>query len=412
MTKVYTLKSGNTFTAPSLFANPQSKYDVEALWRCDSENALQHIDGLLVNMTEYATVYGRLGFNTQSLVDSDRRTLRDKVKIVDPCYNELLSGTEEQKEKMLKTGFFSKQVGKIIDSISSAKISPLEKSQRIIKEIYDYLQVKPAIEFQTRTNVDKIVSPCVPISSQTKFFSDQVAKARQMLMDSRILLESKFKSYLETRDLMNIVTIHKNVITERNFTSLYKLLVCNDPDQVGIRILGMQESDIPFIDLLFKFLREFNLFMKVRDKPISPVHLINIDELGYASYCSAICNIVSPIAALPYYRFLGKKHSSEEERDTSGKYYVPYDMLNVPMSTLDGLRCTCPECKRFKKASKVPDDYKPIFRRKHWLYVKDDEIRQFREAKVRLDLALRDKFAYSKRTQLVSYIPESPIFTV
>jgi hypothetical protein len=62
------------------------------------------------------------------------------------------------------------------------------------------------------------------------------------------------------------------------------------------------------------------------------------------------------------------------------------------------------------QASRIPLEYKSIFRRMHWLKVKDDEIRQFRETQARLDMALRDKFANSMRPQLAAYIPESPIF--
>ena len=55
---------------------------------------------------------------------------------------------------------------------------------------------------------------------------------------------------------------------------------------------------------------------------------------------------------------------------------------------------------------------KQLFRRIHWLNIKNEEIRQLREPPARLDIALRDKFANSMRTQMVAYIPASPIFTV
>lgn len=48
--------------------------------------------------------------------------------------------------------------------------------------------------------------------------------------------------------------------------------------------------------------------------------------------------------------------------------------------------------------------------RKHWLEVKDGEVREFRETPARLDIALRDKFARANRTQLIAYLPVNPVF--
>ena len=43
MTRVHTLKSGKTYTAPSLFVYSQSEYDVKALWQMDGKNKLTNI---------------------------------------------------------------------------------------------------------------------------------------------------------------------------------------------------------------------------------------------------------------------------------------------------------------------------------------------------------------------------------
>lgn len=412
MTKVFPLKSGNTFTGPSLFVNPQSPLDAKALWKADDENALQHIDGIVVNMIDYHEVYGSLSFNQSPIVKPDHRTLREKVRIIDPSYHELLTGTEEQKARMIATNFFDRRVERVLKEISHSDMSPLDKNRKIVNDIYPYLHVKPAIEFQIKNNTDVIVSPSVNLTSQ-KRLSDQVKKAKQMLMDSRTLLDTTFKNYSETRDLMNIITIHKNIIKESNFATLSQLLLCNSPDQVGIRIMGIQESDTVFMDVLFRFLRQFNMYMKLQERSSVPMHLLNVDEIGYVAYCAGICNIVSPIASYPYYKFSRKdSKADDEERDMSGKYYHPYNMNMPSMSTIDELPCSCSECKKYVYAGKIPLDYRPIFRRVHWLKVKDDEIRQFRETQVRLDIALRDKFANSMRTQLVAYIPASPIFTI
>jgi hypothetical protein len=405
---VYTLKNGKTFTFPSMFVNPQNPRDVESLWKSDEEFGLPHIDGILVNMIDFHEVYGKLALDSQPILSQEKPSLREKIRIIDPSYHVLLTGAMEEKARMLTTGFFDKKIEKATKQIMHTKLSPSDKTRIIVNDIYPNLTVKPAIDFLVKNKSDAIVSPCVNLSSK-RWFGKQVDKAREMLMDTRALLTTSYKAYSEKHDLMNIVTIQKDVVTERNFATLFRLLLCNDPDQVGIRVMGIQESDTVFLDTLFAFIRQFNLFMRLREKRTQiPIHLVNIDEIGYSGYCNGVVNIVSPIASNPYYKF--SSTSSDEDRDMSGRYYHPFNMNYPYLSTITKLPCSCAECKRFKQVSAIPVEYRPTFRRKHWLRVKDNEIQQLRETPARLDVALRDKFANSMRVGLVAYIPASPIF--
>ena len=82
MTKVYTLKSGKTYTAPSLFVNPQHILDVKALWYTDDNYGLPHIDGIYLRLLNYKKIFPSLALNAQSLIPSDRPTLREKIIII------------------------------------------------------------------------------------------------------------------------------------------------------------------------------------------------------------------------------------------------------------------------------------------------------------------------------------------
>ena len=51
-----------------------------------------------------------------------------------------------------------------------------------------------------------------------------------------------------------------------------------------------------------------------------------------------------------------------------------------------------------------------MYRRKHWIEVKDVKIQELGETPVLLNIVLRDKLARGNRTQLIAYIPPTPVF--
>jgi len=416
MTKVYSLKSGKTYTVPSLFVNPQTNDDVKALWAIDERNKLTNIDGIYIALPDYKQLSTKLGFSTKPFFNENRITIRDKIFLVDPSLDKLLTGMEDVKQKMFATRKFGMRIEKIMKEIRLSDLTTSEKSLKIMDEVYPRLQVKPLIDLQVKANVDMIISPCINISSKTKLV-DRFNFAEQMLLNTKILLEtSSLKKYKETKDLMNVLTLSKSIISdERNFHRIFDLLLCNKPDHVGIKIDRIQESDTVAQITLFKFFREFHEYAKHRTGNKSPpMHFINVNELGYVSYCSAVNNIVCPIGHSPSYPFKRKKGGGISEtpidRDTSMRYYHPINMDYPKFSLQNPFPCACSECKKRQRADNVPYKERPLHNRKHWLEVKDSEIKEFRETPARLDIALRDKFARANRTQLIAYLPTDPVF--
>lgn len=417
MTKVYSLKNGKTYTAPSLFVYPQTELDVTALWSVDGKNKLTNIDGLYLSFVNYKQIYKKLNFNTQPLFNSNKTTIRDKILLLDPSIDKLLTGMDDEKRKMFAIGRFDRRIEKIMKEIKLSDLTTFQKSQRIMDEIYPKLQVRSLIELQTESNVDIIISPCIPITSKTKL-TERFNVARQMLKDTRTLLEtSSLKRYKETKDLMNVLTLSRSVIAdERNFHALFDLLLCNNPDHVGIKIDRIDESDTVGQITLYKFFREFHEYAQHKTgNKIPPMHFINVNELGYVSYCSAVSNIVCPIGRSPSYPYMRKRGGGGTtvtpiEIDTSMNYYHPINMDYPKFKLQNPFPCTCSECKKRLSADNVPNKERPLHNRKHWLEVKDEEIREFRETPVMLNIALRDKFARANRTQLIAYLPSNPIF--
>lgn len=408
--KVYPMKNGDTFTSPSLFVNLQHPLDARAM-QVASNRGLPNVDGVVIDMIDYKDIAEELKLNNQSLMPDAQSSVRRKLRFIEPALHYLLVGKDEQKIRMLATKLFDARIHNTIKKMIHTDIPPKQKTRLIIDQIYPYLTVRPHIDFQLKNGASGLISPVVNISSR-RYFSSQISKASQMLTDTRTLLDTSLKGYSETRDLINVLTVSYRLAEPQNYASLFGLALCNNPDQVGFRFLGIRESDTVGVEKMFQFLRNFAVYsMDILDRkePI-PIHLFNVDELGYAGYCSGVCNIVSPVATSPYYAFPSKKERDGEEVDTSPTWYDPASMNQPKAHDIDRLRCSCPECSRFSFMHKVPKQYLPIYRRVHWLYCKDEEIRQFRETPARLDVALRSKFAQSMRTQLAAYIPENPIF--
>lgn len=413
---VHSLKSGKTYTSPSLFVNPQTNDDVKALWTADERNKLTNIDGIYVALSDYNQLSTKLGFSTKPLFTENRITVRDKIFLIDPSLDKLLGGTDEVKQKMFATGKFDRRIQKTMKDIKLSDLTTTEKSLQIMNEVYPRLQVRPLIEMQTNANVDIIIAPCISITSKTKMV-ERFTTAQRMLQDTRTLLEtSSLKKYKETKDLMNVVTFSRSVISdERNFHRIFDLLLCNNPDFVGVKIDRITESDTVAQISLFKFFRQFYDYAKHKtgNKP-PPIHFINVNELGYVGYCNAISNIVCPIGHSPSYFFRRKKGGGGTtpniEIDTSMKYYHPINMDYPQFKSQNPFPCACTECERRRFADNVPYKERPLHNRKHWLEVKDGEIGEFRETRARLDIALRDKFARANRTQLIAYLPTDPVF--
>ena len=414
---VHSLKSGKTYTSPSLFVNPQTDIDVKALWAIDEQNKLTNIDGVYVSLSDYKQISPKLGFGTKPLFPENRMTVRDKIFLLDPSLDKLLTGMEDVKRKMFATGKFDKQIQKTIKEIKLSDLTPTEKSLKIMEEIYPRLQVRPLLEMQVKASADMIIAPCIPISSKNKLV-ERFSFAEQMLLNTRILLEtSSLKKYKETKDLMNVLTLSKSIISnERNFHRIFDLLLCNNPDHVGIKIDRIQESDTPAQITLFKFFREFYQYAQHKTgNKAPPMHFINVNELGYASYCSAVSNIVCPVGHSPYFPFRrakgsGSGISTTPPVDTSMTYYHPINMDYPKFNEQNPFPCACTECEKRESAFKVPYKERSLHNRKHWLEVKDGEILEFRETPARLDFALRDKFARANRTQLIAYLPTEPTF--
>ena len=105
MKRVHAMKSGDTFTYPSLFVNVQRSVDAKAM-HIASNRGLSNIDGIVIDQLHYADIANDLGFNQQSLVPLNKSDMRLKLRLVDPTLHYLLVGNDEQKIQMLRDQIF------------------------------------------------------------------------------------------------------------------------------------------------------------------------------------------------------------------------------------------------------------------------------------------------------------------
>ena len=298
--KVFPLKSGETFTGPGQFFNLQVPLDAKAFVRATSRGeGLPNIDGIVMDVKDFKEISNALGLNESTLSPSGRSEARNKVRLIHPNLYHLLSGPKNYKEQMLATKLFDKRVENPIRQLE--KVDKKERTAKIINEVYPYLTAKPFLELEAKGGASAFITPSVSITSN-KHMTAQVNQARKMMIDSRTLLEtSSLKTYAETRDIINVLTISCRLIETQNYLTLFRLALCNNPDQVGFAFVKYEEKDTERIRKMMTFLRMFALQSMDelnRTEPI-PIHLFNVDELGYAAYSSGVCNFVSPARDFP-----------------------------------------------------------------------------------------------------------------
>src|SRR5450759_352566 len=135
--KVHTMKSGDTFTYPSLFVNLQHSLDAKAM-HIASNRGLSNIDGIVVDQLHYSDIANDLGFNQESLVPPSQSDMRLKLRLIDPALHYLLVGNDDQKVLMLASKLFDARIHSPIKKMMHTDIPTKEKTRLIIDQIYPY----------------------------------------------------------------------------------------------------------------------------------------------------------------------------------------------------------------------------------------------------------------------------------
>lgn len=395
------LKCGKSFISPSIFVNPQYGKEAEILRKIEvrypqktKHDGLNQIDGIVASVKDWSELayYIFSGYIT----DEPKYKLTDRVRLIDPSLYLLFMGTDLDKTALLGSMPTLATLRSLVNQISSLS-SQKEKTDKNIDELYPFLNtqiIRALIEYQIRNGSSILISPSVPITSLRRI-EEQIEKAREMNRISRILLDTVFSRYKNERDLMHMLTINLSVLKSDYIEKLRDAIISNKPDHLGLRIMNLMENNTSQVWALLRFIREL-------DKANLPIHIFNVREFGYVTFCFGADTITTPIATDPYFW----RRTSDEQPPRQGAYYHPIDMTN---DTFDALLektrpnsyrfpCHCEICEEFINVTKVEKSYWNEFRRIHFLLVKNMEMREMREATVPLKIALKDKFGRSQQT--------------
>ena len=400
------LKSGKILEFPCMFINLKNNSEAEILRIIEARypqntnhNGINNIEGLSVSIKDWQDIskYFSMGY----IINEPQYRLKDRVLIIDPSLYILFSGTENDKTSLLSTISQSFDIQKVVTGISN--MPQKNKSNQNIDELYPLLDTKfirMLLEYQIKNHGDIIISPSTPITSLNRI-EEQIEKSKEMNRISKILFDTVFSAVKDERDLMHVLSLRLSALKSNYIEELKEAVLINNPDQIGIRIMGLDEGNTSQIWSLLNFIQELSQSNK-------PIHIFNVREFGYVTYCYGAKSITTPIASDPYF----VRAISNEPVPRRGAFYHPKDMTDDSYDILLAktrsnnytFPCYCEICERFGKIMSVNKPDWNEFRRIHFLLVKNMEIKELKTVKVSIKEALKDKFARSQQTTWLPYL--------
>jgi len=403
------LKCGKKLPFPSLFTELRFKTEAEMLREMEvrysqsqTQNGIDQLDGIIASIKDWPDISKYIFRQESYLSPVPKYKLTDRVIIIDPSLYLLFSAADFDKLSLINTLTTSDEMYAVVKNISENQ-SPRKKIDQNIELLYPLLDtriIRNLLEAQIKNRGDIIVSPSIPITSLFRI-KEQIKKCREMNRISRILFDTVFSGVKDEKDLMNVLSIRLSTIQPEYTDSLKDILLANNPDQIGIRIMGLDAENTSQIWSLLTFLKDLS-------KENKPIYVFNVREFGYVTLCYGVNATSTPISADPYF----VRSISDKPIPRRGSYYHPMDMTNDTYNRLLEktrsnkylLPCHCEICSRYNKILQIKESEWNEFRRIHFILVKNMEIKELREVKVPLMTALRDKFARSEQTQWLPYL--------
>lgn len=425
--KVIKLKNGKQFSVPAVFLTPESALDGKVLREVNGQfpetrggMGLEAIEGFTV----YAKDWNRVAEGLRQkhtletfLADNSigRRPIEDRTFIILPELDFALRGSQSDRKKMHDAGLISDKQMKVIEQIAlESKLTHNQRLERTVDEVYPLLDTTTLVQsmkFQFERHASILTIPSVSITSVRKFDA-QTDKAREMMRSSHTILKDVFTGYYGKIDVMNALTIGASVLKPENYPRLFTLLLSNSPDHIGLRIVGLDKANDSQVSNVFNAMGELHNVMKANGIN-TPIHVFNMDHLGYVGWCYGMSVLSMPISTDPY--FFGRR--SDETPPKDGVFYniedMTYDtheeLLRKTRPSYE-LPCYCGICQKYKTIPKAKLAMKwNEFRRKSEVLCRNIELKEVREAPARVDEAIKQKLLRSKKLGWTQFIPDKPV---
>lgn len=426
-TKVVKLKNGKQFSIPGIFLTPESALDGKVLREINAQFpetraglGLEQIEGFTV----YAMNWDRVveGLKPKPTLEAfyadnsiSRRPIEDRPFIILPELDFALRGSQADRTKMHEIGLINDKQMRVIEQIAQeSKLTHNERLDRTVDEVYPLLDTTTLVQsmkFQLDRRASILSIPSVSVTSVRKFDA-QTEKAREMMRNSHTILRDVFTGYYGKIDVMNVLTLGASVLKPENFPSIFSLLIGFSPDHIGLRIVGLDKANDSQVSNVFNAISELWNMMEANEIHI-PVHVFNMDHLGYIGWSYGMSILSMPISTDPY--FFGRR--SDETPPREGVFYNIEDMTYDTHEELlrktrpnYELPCYCGICQKYKTIPKAKLEMKwNEFRRKSEVLCRNIELKELREAPARIDEVVKQKFLRSKKLGWTQFIPDKPV---
>ena len=437
MTTSYNTKSGKKFNAPSTFVNPQTEIDAvvirNAIQSLPSQTA--YLEGIVVSLKDWRAV--RRGLNADQATLFETLGINDRIKIIDNSLHILFQGASQDKESLMNVELNGKRIGdfqlipggqRLRDVVMRIKsLDPSQRKEKIehyMRELYPYMDLltQPMMKFSIEEGSDFVVVPSVPLSISSGLIELQIEKARSMNKAGKIFADTLFSKSMEKRDLMFMITLSPSIVKPEYFDQIASTVIIEEegketiyPDQIGIRIMHLDKNNTDSIQSLLDFITHLATKLKASKRQI-PIHIFNVREFGYVTFCYGATTITTPIAKSPYIQIF---NSNKSKPDMMGRYYHPIDMedytydksLALSRQSNYRLPCHCVVCELAQNFLIVKDDWNS-FRRKHFLLIKHMEMSEIKSAPaITLYRHMQQKFSRSKQTVWLAFLDKQTILT-
>lgn len=423
MSETVHLKSGEDMRSLSLLPNPQSEIDARILRDVCGRYNIEHLEGVVVNLEDWEDINGTLfenQFQSQLPAEDPGNTvetgdpIESKPLLIYPDLSPLMGysyGDEDDSILLLTLDngdFVIPRDMDLLGILQQLADANEQGKRRLRKQLLNPIleereTIQNILEFQVQQGADIALAPGIPITSMQDF-PDRVDLIQNVCRTSSAIVEGGLLS--EDVDLMHVFSINPTVLrrpedgVSTREDQLVAMMSDFNPDMFGIHLQDLNHEHQDRVQALLDVIERISQDLNV------PTFLLNVDEFGLAAFDYGVDYISGPIASTPYTRF-----SNGDSTVTRGKYYHYENLFGYTRERLMDmtrpeylLPCYCEICEHFERIPAVDEEYWNVFRRIHYLLVKDIEVKRLRETDKVLREALRDLFANSERTDLASYL--------
>lgn len=400
------LQSGGSFDIPAYFPNPQTGPHGELLRELLTQNELETVTGIVVNIEDIEYVKDQLQLGTPRLGgDGPGNEMSDIAFIIIPDFSRLFGvPTNREPETIFGLNVLPQVISDRFEEADAetGEIGRHMKMMGLYPELGSEETIENIFHYQIEEDSDVIGPPIIPVNSKVDF-EQQLIGQREIFKTS--FLTSENESSFSEVDLMHTLALDPAIFDSNRQERERKVVAAltePEPDFIGIKLTDFSIQARQANQSLLRVIKS------IRTKSGAEIFLLNVREFGLVSFLYGADVISTPIASSPYFRM------SEGQPPRLGNYYHKEDMEEYSRDDLMMKRsirrnnyrlpCNCESCSSQRLIHQLNEDEWNDNRRRHFIFTKESEVRQLRDTSKPLDKALQDKFGRSERPEYTVYL--------